>query len=528
MSNFRYLIPLYLKYLRIFSESDFKKMKHNSHSFNLIKTLTMSEKRYFKIFSERHTIGKQNKYVVLFDTLDKAETEDDVAIKKQLKKLKINPDFISADKNYLYNLILRSLNDFHDSRTMNMEVKELLMSVEILFYKGLYYECLKLIHKTEKLAAECENFQLMMDVLMWKKKCAGYSTGLQSATKINNEIEHYLKLLNTLKQITNLYYQSYQLLVKEEKQIDAKTINEFESILKKTQHISKENTLSFYALIFYHLIYANYYSVTDNRAKEFKQLQELINMLNISKTYAIENPFDYVSIYNRFLALKKYFDAKSFFNDIKILTDFTKKIYINAELISQRVFVHTQTHELEYYIITNDFFEAQNLIRKIEKNAQKSTIEIEPYHIIYFYYMYVVIMIFAGQFHKALKFVNKILNDFNLEDRPQVYIRMGLLNTLVHYELKNNSLVGSFAAKLLKENNKYHILLPVEEKLLETLVKLSKTSNYNIKEENLAFQKLIAFINQEKQQTNFSVKQLIENYHKWLMAKLKREHVWNN
>src|ERR1700741_2228769 len=255
-------------------------MKHNSHSFNLIKTLTMSEKRYFKIFSERHTIGKQNKYVVLFDTLDKAETEDNVEIKKQLKKLKINPEFILEAKNYLYNLILRSLNDFHDSRTMNMEIKELLMSVEILFYKGLYYECLKLIHKAEKLAAECENFQLMVDILMWKKKCTGYSTGLQSAAKINDEIEHYLKLLNALKQITNLYYQSYQLLVKEERQVTTETILEFESILKKTERISKENGLSFYALIFYHLIYANYYSVTDNRAKEFKQLQELISMLN--------------------------------------------------------------------------------------------------------------------------------------------------------------------------------------------------------------------------------------------------------
>ena len=501
-------------------------MKHNSHSFNLIKNLTMSEKRYFKIFSERHTIGKQNKYVALFDTLDKAETENDVEIKKQLHKLKINPDFISADKNYLYNLILRSLNDFHDSRTMNMEVKELLMSIEILFYKGLYYECIKLIHKAEKLSVECENFQLMVDVLMWKKKCAGYSTGLQSAAKINNEIEHYLKLLNALKQITNLYYQSYQLLVKEEKQVDTKTINEFESILKKTQLISKENTLSFYALIFYHLIYANYYSVTDNRAKEFKQLQELISMLNNSKTYSIENPFDYVSIYNRFLALKKYFDTKSFFDDIKVLTDFTKKIYINAELIAQRVFVHTQTHELEYYIITNNFFEAQNLIQKIEKSAQKSTIKIEPYHLIYFYYIHIVIMIFSGQFHKALKIINTIINNFTSDDRPQVYLRIELLNILVHYELKNNLLVISFAAKLLKENKKRPILLPVEEKLIEILVKLCKAQNFTSKEANLVFKKLAEVIMNEKKQANFSVKQLLENYHKWLTAKLKREHVW--
>ena len=53
-------------------------MKKNSNAFVVIKSLTMSEKRYFKIFSERHTIGSQNKYVALFDQLDKSEDEDDV------------------------------------------------------------------------------------------------------------------------------------------------------------------------------------------------------------------------------------------------------------------------------------------------------------------------------------------------------------------------------------------------------------------------------------------------------------------
>jgi len=57
-------------------------MKKNSNAFILIKNLTMSEKRYFKIFSERYTIGEQNKYIALFDELDKAVEENDTEIKK--------------------------------------------------------------------------------------------------------------------------------------------------------------------------------------------------------------------------------------------------------------------------------------------------------------------------------------------------------------------------------------------------------------------------------------------------------------
>ena len=62
-------------------------MKKNSNAYALIKSLTMSEKRYFKIFSERHTIGEQNKYIALFDELDKTEEENDNELKKKLKNL---------------------------------------------------------------------------------------------------------------------------------------------------------------------------------------------------------------------------------------------------------------------------------------------------------------------------------------------------------------------------------------------------------------------------------------------------------
>jgi hypothetical protein len=74
-------------------------MRKKSNAFALIKSLTMSEKRYFKIFSERHTIGTQNKYVVLFSELDKSEEENDQDLKNRLSSSGINADFLSADKN---------------------------------------------------------------------------------------------------------------------------------------------------------------------------------------------------------------------------------------------------------------------------------------------------------------------------------------------------------------------------------------------------------------------------------------------
>ncbi|MFT6321790.1 MAG: hypothetical protein ACJAT4_002720, partial [Granulosicoccus sp.] len=47
--------------------------------FNLINSLSGSEKRYFKLFVNKNQTGKDNKYTLLFDAVDTQEISDDEA-----------------------------------------------------------------------------------------------------------------------------------------------------------------------------------------------------------------------------------------------------------------------------------------------------------------------------------------------------------------------------------------------------------------------------------------------------------------
>jgi hypothetical protein len=498
-------------------------MKKNSNSYVLIKSLTMSEKRYFKIFSERHTIGAQNKYVALFDELDKIENENDSEIKRNLKAQGINADFISADKNYLYQLILRSLNEFHNSKTFNLQVKDLLLSIEILFHKGLYHESLKLINKAELLADECENFQLMIDILTWKKKCSGYSLGLKKAAEANLQIDKYITLLNNLKRTTDLYYESNLLQTENEKYTYADIQKKYAEILNQPELKSEKNVLSFSAKIFYHLIYSNYYVAVEDKRKEYDHLQKLVDVLNASKTYAAENPLDYISIYNRLLSIKKFFPSNAFFDDIKVLNNFAKEVTIRKEVVLQRVFVHTNTHELEYYLINNRFRQALAKTTSIDKEHYKLSMDMEPYHMIYFFYLQAVTLVYLGQFHKSLKIVNKSLQDFTFDARPQVYLRLELLNVIIHYELKNYTLVKSLAKQVLKKNSVTRIFSTTEENILAVFIKIVSLKHSTQKEELVYWQKLMQTINGSKDKLFINI--LNENYVKWVSAKIKRKLV---
>ena len=119
--------------------------------FDLVKSMTMSEKRYFKINSLKHVIGESNDYIHLFNAIEKQNKYNENALLKC--------DFVknlSQEKNYLYRLILKSLNAYHSDLNAKSRVLSLLHQIEVLYHKGLYDQALKLVKKAKKITKEHE------------------------------------------------------------------------------------------------------------------------------------------------------------------------------------------------------------------------------------------------------------------------------------------------------------------------------------------------------------------------------------
>src|ERR1051326_1680161 len=105
-------------------------MKASSTLHELVKSMSMSEKRHFKVHSSRHVIGDSNNYQQLFDAVALQEAYNEDEIKKKFA----GETFIKhlpSEKNYLYHHILESLNSFHKERTFLSRYAGLLQSIEI-------------------------------------------------------------------------------------------------------------------------------------------------------------------------------------------------------------------------------------------------------------------------------------------------------------------------------------------------------------------------------------------------------------
>lgn len=492
-------------------------MDSNSSIFTLIKSLTKAEKRFFQIFSKRHTIGDTNNYLILFNIINQLKFDDNELIIKGLKENNISTTYLSADKNYLFSVILKSLTVFHNDDSYGMKLKNQLQSIEILFYKGLYKESLKLIQSAEKVAVKIENFSLLLDILNWKKKCLGYSKGLSAAASVRADILHCIKQIENLENILNLYYKSYALHINEDKVEKEKIIKEYRQLINNPLLKTDKAALSYTARIYFHLIYEHYFYAIDDNQKELESLEKITAIIQDFELYPKEHPLDYISIYNRILSLKKYIKTASFYDEINVLRKLTTGSAIRKDIIEQRVFILINSNELEFLLITHQYKKSLQKLNEIEKQIQSRSIEIEPFYIIHFYYLYALSLFNAGEYKKAVDYINTIINQYHYNDRPSVFIKTEILNILVHLELKNFELVSLLCRRIKKKYNKKELLSDIESDLIKVLATSGKQI-FNKKKTITDLQKITEKYSSEHKKNVLQKNYLIENYLQWIEA----------
>lgn len=132
--------------------------KGNDHLFELIQTMSSSEKRYFK----RHAlIAKDSNvnYLKLFDTLNKMKEYDEDALKK-----KSFVKHLASERKYLYEAILRSLRNYNREESVRAQIYELLLDSDYLFQRGLYDQSERRLKKAHRLALQIEYLPALLEI----------------------------------------------------------------------------------------------------------------------------------------------------------------------------------------------------------------------------------------------------------------------------------------------------------------------------------------------------------------------------
>ncbi|MEM9819746.1 MAG: hypothetical protein AAF985_01685 [Bacteroidota bacterium] len=425
--------------------------------FNLIKSLSGTEKRYFKVYVNNRHGERESKYLQLFEAIDLQATFDEEALKKAVYGTQpVQTRKYSELKSYLYDLILKVLQGYDEKTSIDFRLKNKLQSVRVLYKRSHYLECIELLEKAKKLAYKYEFFLHVVEILDWEKRVAYAQENIEfldsELKRINGEEKYCLEQIRNLSTYRNILY---QLIISRRKDAVLRSEKKVENLNRIMSHPmleSIERATSHRARILFYRIYSNYsYSIL--AYEDFYHYSRQMVLAMEAQTHLLqEETSAYIfGMTNLMLScglLQKH-------EELRELLDAFRQIKANSLDDEFRIFKHYNNFNFRLCITTGDFESGLKALKSHLKEAKK--FERQSFERGSFYFQYCYIYFGMGDFGQALECLNQWLSLPKSVEREDLQSLARILNLIIHYEMENTELLEYLVRstyRFLKKRNR--------------------------------------------------------------------------
>lgn len=448
--------------------------------YQLIKSLSRAEKRYFKVNMSRTQSGENPKFVQLFDILDKMKVYDEAKILK--KAPNFNPTQVSNLKAHLYKQLLLSLRLQHFNHNIDMEIRQQLDYAKLLYNKGLYMQSLKLLDKTKTIAMEAQQNMLCVEIIEFEKliesqyitrSIEGRAEQLTTESKdLDDSVYRSNRLSDLALQLYGLYIKMGHIRNEEDK----KAVEDFfEGELSQIEGIQTAD-LGFYEKLHLYRSYVWYYYILQNFPYCYRYADKWVNLFVKNPVMIEREPFHYVKGLNNLLAAvynTRYYSK--FVEVLQWLKDFGGfKVVKLHENIQIQVFLFTSIHRINRHFLEGTFTEAKELVPDIEAQIKDLGKKLDKHRILVFYYKIACIYFAADDYLIAIDYLNRIIDQRDVQLRKDIHCFARILLLISHFEMKHHTLIESQVKstyRFLKKMNDFH---GMQEAILQFLRRLPK------------------------------------------------------
>ena len=404
--------------------------------FDLIKSLSKSEKRQFRLFAGRLVVNDQAKFMVLFDLMDKQLHYDEAAIlghkaisKKQLSNLKAHL--------YKQMLISLRLNPVHQN--VRLQIREQLDFATILYHKGLYGQSLKLLDRVKLLALEHEEKNMAFEIIELEKVIESQyitrSIGNRSEVLVSESAG--LSAQNALASaLSNLSLQLYGLFLKKgyvKTDQEFREVSEFYQQQLSQVHLQdmgfREKLWYYNAALWYHFIIQDFKSCYRYALKWANLFYDHPKMINL-------NPIFYLRGAQYLLEALFYVgDVGRFENALEAMEQtMAQPEFPQRENVQSLAFLYGFTHKMNQHFMTGTFHEGLGLVTPVLEGIKRYENTLDEHHIMVFYYKIACLYFGCGAYKDCIFYLNKIIVNKSLEMREDLSCFSRILNLVAHYE----------------------------------------------------------------------------------------------
>jgi hypothetical protein len=403
--------------------------------FLLIKSMSKTEKRHFKLSMAGFGAGKEKGYLLLFDAIDSQAVYNEEVIKKQLAD-KVNLRHFARTKVYLYNQVLKSLRGYNEGQSYEIELNNHLTDIEILFNKQLFADCRDRIKKARQLATRFEKFHHLLRLYHWEMVLADYVSRPSEVELVKKHaIEQQETVLNTYSQYSRLwklYLEALSVSLTTGQASGQEELNRANSIAGHPllQHkLPSQAVENLRLTVLVHQAYLKGDTVEMHRlmTETVKLTEAYPHLLAERVTVFFQNLGALARIC---LVLHKTREARHYLQKLKDL----------ARTYAGKIKFDTQPSiiamEMEVLKKEGSYHEAVQLIPELIRMNEASANKTEPIDELLFYYSVFSAYFGHGNYKEAQFYLQKVIDTPHRDVLPNFQHQARVVNLLLQYEQK--------------------------------------------------------------------------------------------
>jgi hypothetical protein len=436
-----------------------------------MKSLEKSEKRHFKLYIKRSSANQDLKIIRLFDALDKMPEYDEKLLLKKMQG--VTKPQLANIKSHLYKQLLASLRLLKTAVSIDLQLSEHLDHARLLYQKGLKLQALKLLEKAKELAKSNHKYNYLAQVISLEKKIETLHitrSGLEKSEGLSREASGISEHIDRVVKLSNLALLLYGWYVRNGHARNEQDEAGIKKFFKEQLPAHPETITDFYELLYLYQSYCWYAFIRQDFLLYYRYSRKWIDLYEKEPLMVRTETGHYIKgLHN---LLNAHFVLRDFEKFRVTLNSFEAFYKTSAATLHENFRVHTSIYinsaKLNWHLMTGSFQQGLALVPAIEKKLDDYSLYVDVHRILVFNYKIATLNFGAGQYERAIDYLQKIINGpADLRMDLQCYAR--LLHLIAHYELGNDSIIESLIKSVYRFMARMKNLTVVEEEMFRFL-----------------------------------------------------------
>nr|WP_298999042.1 hypothetical protein [uncultured Allomuricauda sp.] len=409
---------------------------HKDTLFILIKSLSKSEKRQFKLYVGRLGVNADAKFLALFNLLDKMRLYNE---KQILESGIVKKAQLSNLKAHLYKQILVSLRLNPVNQNIRVQIREQLDFATILYQKGLYKQSLKILDKAKNFAIENEEKNVAYEIVELEKIIeTQYIT--RSIPARADELAVQAKELSEhnvmTSKLSNLSLQLYGMMLKVGYVKDDEDLRSVKDYFDSHLPSYRLEDLGFREKLWLYKAYLWYSLLTQDFLSAYKYASKWVDLFYDNEDMISLNPVFFLKGNHYLLEALFFVKYSTQFKDTleRLEAQVSHPKFPQNDNIASLTFLYVNSNKLNLHFLEGTFNRGLYLVNIIEYGIKKHRERIDEHHVMLLYYK-IACLYFGNSDHKnCILYLKRIITNKNLKMREDLMCFARVLSLVAHYE----------------------------------------------------------------------------------------------